>query len=80
MAPSLFKVQDHTGLLPLQLCTCPAQRAEVEGILAVEDELDEVTKAFTICKLVAHHDRAAADQLAPAQQGAMAESLTDRSA
>ena len=65
MAPEMFKVRDQLGLLPLQLCTCPVQRSEVEEILKVEDDMDEVTKAFTICKLVASHDRAAAEQLSP---------------
>jgi hypothetical protein len=67
MTPEMFKMQDQMGFVPLDLCACTPQREEVLQILQVEDDMDDMTRAFTICKLVSSHDRAAAGQVESAE-------------
>lgn len=59
----MLKMQDQMGFVPLDLCICASQREEVGQILQVEDDMDDMTRAFTICKLVSSHDRAAAENV-----------------
>ena len=52
LAPGTLKARDAAGMLPLDLSTCPAELGLAQSLLQREEEMDEVTRALTICSLV----------------------------
>ena len=52
IAPDTLKARDGAGLLPLDLSTCPTELGLAQSLLQREEEMDEVTRALTICSLV----------------------------
>ena len=52
IAPDTLTARDSTGLLPFDLSTCSMEVDLAQSLLQREEEMDEVTRALTICSLV----------------------------